>query len=206
MNLLSDLKKFIKTGLNYEGAYILRGEPGTGKSTFCLTAVSEWSKKSKKVILTTNLTEQEIREKLNKYGRANNLKIITMNTSENKNLTMISHEISEELNRMKKGDLFVIDSISSFLLTNEPKQVAKFLQTQVARTRAKEATLLITIEEGMNEKEVIDLISYFTDAIFELKIENEKRLFRIYSCKFDTNKLTWEEYRITDKGFQFKKE
>lgn len=206
MSLLIDLKSFIKTGLHHEGAYVIKGEPGTGKSTFCLTAISEWSEKNKKVILTTNLTEQEIKEKLKKYGAKNNFKIMAMNTSENKNLTMLSHDINEELSKMKKGDLFVIDSISSFLLTNESKQVAKFLQTQVARTRAKEVTLLITVEENMNEKQVINLITYFTDAIFELKTNEEKRLFRVYSCKFDSNDLKWKEYQITNKGFEFKKE
>ncbi len=203
MPVLEDMKKFIKTGLAYEGAYMIKGEPGTGKTTFCLTAFSEWNS-NRKVILTTNLTEKEIKEKLKKYKCKGDYKIITYKSPNEQNLTMISHKINEEMNKMKKGDLIIIDSISSFLLNNEPKQVAKFLQTQVARVRAKGVTLIVTIEEGLNEKQVINLISYFTDAIFELKIEGEKRLFRVYACKFEKNDLDWKEYYISDEGFKFK--
>ncbi len=203
MSLLVDMKNFISTGLRYEGAYLIRGEPGTGKTTFCLTAASEWEKEKKKVIFSTKHAKDEIEEKIKNYGEMKNVKVITINPLETRNLTMISHKIADEMEKMSKGDLIIIDSLSSFLLSNEAKQVAKFIQTQVARVRAKEITMLMTVEEGVNEKQVIDLVSYFTDAIFELKVEENKRLFRVYMCKFDSNKLTWNQYKVTNKGFKF---
>jgi circadian clock protein KaiC len=218
MGLLEDFEKIIQGGFKENTIYLLRGPPGSGKTVFTLTLLKELlDKGSRCVYLTTELTPEELKTHAKRgfgldfgtYEKAGKLRLIdgcswklgkrNHGIVDVSDLSFFSHTLSEIL--LEFGDHFfvVFDSLTSLLLYNETTAVAKFMQVQVARWRAAGISALVIIEEGVNDEQTVQLLSYFVDGIFETRLEAKdglERRFRVLSLKTGAHRTDWIPFAI----------
>jgi len=220
MSLLSDFEKMI--GRETSGSiFILRGNTGTGKSSFAFTLLKDFLAQGEPCLfISTQISANDVREKMKRWFGINcfkkeeekKLQLIDLYSSKGmsavSDLNELNFHLSVALKDFKPRVLF-FDSITSLLLYNDSEIVTKFIQRLVMKLREINATAFFIIDSGGVEEQTVELVSYFLDGILETKVDDSskpQRLFRVFSVKFGKNSLKWFPFTISDSGFQFTKE
>lgn len=231
--LLSDFEKIIDGGLRENTIYLIRGLPGSGKTSFCVTLLGELLEKGEEcVYLTTELSPKDLMkhtkngfgldfERYVREGKLLFLDACSWKTGKSgpevldvSNLMTVSHELSvllDEVSSNKRKRFFLFfDSITSLLLYNPVEGVVKFLQVLVERMRmACENGVpgIFTVETGIHDKTTVNMASFFMDSIFETRklpvAEDIIRQFRVMTLKSARHETRWLPIKIDKSGFGF---
>ncbi len=102
----------------------------------------------------------------------------------------------------EKKKRIVLDSVSTLVLYTDPTSAVKFLQVLSAKAKASNASLLLTLEEGVHDKKTITTLNYIVDGVVEMKIEGDERYLRISRMAKTYHDRDWMAYTITDQGIQ----
>lgn len=226
MALLEDFRYIIRGGFPENGVLVLRGVPASGKTIFSLTLVNELLERGNRCIyVTTELSPDALKKQVcaefswdfERHEREGRLLFLDgyswrlekrgqgiVNLS---NLTEVGHAFSELVGKGGGKLFFVFDSITSLMLYNDPTNVAKFLQVQVARLRDMGASGLFVMETGIFEEDIINLLSFFVDGFLELKVQDENGVlqsyFRVSSVRNAKHQTLWIPCYIESDGFKF---
>ncbi|MCW1297974.1 MAG: hypothetical protein OH354_01545 [Candidatus Parvarchaeota archaeon] len=219
--VLNDLNKLIQGGFK-EDIYLLRGPSGSGKSSFCLSLMKDFLDKGKKcVYVCTEDSPEEIKEivkrefnwNLSEYEKNNLLYFICAeakkhgeeNVVDIRNLNELSILISEKISEIGKF-YFFFDTLSTSIIYNGAEQTLKFIQDQIEKFEENKICAFFLLET-IHPKEVIDMLSYFFDGVFEFKISDESegvsRFFRILYIKGFFHETSWFEFKLTKEGIKF---
>ena len=201
---ISKLDVSLKGGIPERTSILLLGPPKSGKTTFGMHYLSEGLKnKEYGICILTNNFPEDFTKQLERFGSLNpvlqngllrfvdcysiqvgvaktdTLFIIRVNGPTA--LNEISISLSAILNSLPKNSVkrILVDSISTLLLYNSSSMVSELVQKINGKSKAHNANLLFTVEEGSHKETDIATLSSMSDCIFHMKEENRKTIFEI---------------------------
>lgn len=208
------------------GLYLLIGPPGVGKTTFCAQflwggLMAGWGA----LLLTTDQSPEDVLETAGDFGfdlrrfhaadrlrivdcyswRMGRLSVLRFVVPHPANLTDVSvaiKEASEGLGSLR----FALDSLSSLALEAGHRSCVKFVQVISARIREARGTGVLTLESGVHNDGLINVLGYTLDGVLEMKLEERQggltRFFRIHSMRRARHSTRWVPFWIGDRGIR----
>jgi len=93
--------------------------------------------------------------------------------------------------------IFVLDSITDFLLSIRADIVLLFLRSLTATIKHYNSIGLLILDEPFQESQLISSLNYITDGTIELKTEGSRRMLKIHRMAATSHPIAWYEYEIT---------
>jgi KaiC/GvpD/RAD55 family RecA-like ATPase len=202
---------------------LIKGPPGTGKTTLCQQFLYDGLKNSEKgFYITSDASPEDVMSKMKSFswniesfvkdrsmmfldiyswrvGGAKEKawkKVIqgSINIDElNLTLSSVLSKLSNDHN--KRG---VFDSLSTLLLYVPTDIVIKFIPVLIAKAKRQGVTEVLILEEGVHDDKTVNTLNFLTDGLIETKLEEEKKLMRIARMR------DWIEYELAKNGLVFK--
>ncbi|MBS3060057.1 MAG: AAA family ATPase [DPANN group archaeon] len=218
---IKQLNDLMEGGIPEKSAVMLLGPPGAGKSTFTFEMTyTNLNDKVPCIYLTTNDKPDMVRRKMLAFNfdisKHADLMIFIDGYSWRrspgnsggyllKSITNLTDAIITIKTAMKDNDfkngLFIIDSLSDFLLYNEPQELYKFLQIITAEIKKTNSVGLVSIEEDLHDQKAISTLSYLTDGVMKMKTADGQRQLQIQKMPRTKHKLGWVNFTI-NKGIE----
>ncbi|MCD6523344.1 MAG: AAA family ATPase [Candidatus Diapherotrites archaeon] len=215
---IKGLDELLSGGIPESSLIGLVGSPGTGKTTFVMQMTYNALKEDMPVIyVVTGYPIDEFKGRMKEEGYLlksfkKNICFIDAFSWRLPNARKDEHTLSSltalnDLNAMIKNaivdlqmdtspGLIAIDSLSDFLLYNDPTSVYKFLQLLSGLVKAYTSVGIVVIEQGLHDEQVLKTIEYITDGTLELKMFGDKRMGRIKRMKDTAHPLDWVEFEL----------
>lgn len=114
-------------------------------------------------------------------------------------LNEISIAATKAMKSVKAPIRVVFDTFSTLLLYNNLWQIEEFLNHNIGKLKAKDASIILMLEEGMHDKKDISLLESLTDGTIEFNVGEKLINFRSISeeksikYSIDSNKLVAEK-------------
>jgi len=216
-------------GFPENSSILIKGPPGTGKTTFCQQFLyNGLSHSDKGFYITSDASPEDIIgmmdgfswniESFIKEKKLMFLDIYSWKVGGSKekkwkrviegglnldyiNLTLTELMVDLENDHNKRG---VFDSISTLLLYVPSEMVIRFIPIFIAKAKKGGATNLLVLEEGIHDEKTVNTLNFLTDGLIETKIEDGTKFLRITRMKGTSCRGEWFEYDITRNGLQFK--
>ncbi|MBN2330761.1 MAG: hypothetical protein JXC85_03005 [Candidatus Aenigmarchaeota archaeon] len=216
-------------GFPSNSSILVKGPPGTGKTTICQQFLYSGLQKSEKgYYITSDASPEDVMEKMSSFSwdigpfiRSRKLLFLDIYSwrtggAEEKvwkhvlqgglNIDSLNLSLSDLLDKLansqnKRG---VFDSLSSLLLYVSTDMVIKFIPILIAKARKRGATELLVLEEGVHDPQTVNTLNFLTDGLIETKMEEGGKFLRVLRMRGTSCKGGWVEYDLTDKGVIFK--
>lgn len=220
---IESLDKTLSGGFPENSTILLRGTPGTGKSTLCQQFLSKGFTSSQPGIYITldtspddilknmkrfNGIEQHLSAKriifLDAYswkiggGKEEEWKRVLQGGLDINSLNVMLSDILKKLAEKENRSIF--DSVSTLLLYIPPELVVRFIPILIAKCKQAKSTQILILEEGVHDKEIVNTLSYLSDGVIEMKMEGPKRYMKISKMRGASCSRDWIEYNIGDSG------
>ena len=220
---ISDLDKLMTGGFPENSTILLRGSPGTGKSTLCQQfLISGMGSSQPAIYITLDTSPDEIISNMKRFGNIsghlkNNLMIfldayswkvgggkdeewkkVLQGGLDINSLNVMLSDILKKLAEKDKRSVF--DSVSTLLLYIPSDLVVRFIPILIAKCKQARSTQILILEEGVHDEEIVNTLSYLSDGVVEMKMEGPKRYMRMSKMKGSSCSHDWIEYRIENKG------
>lgn len=223
------LDEIMGGGFPSNSSILIKGPPGTGKTTLCQQFMYSGLKNSGKgFYITSDASPEDVMDKMNSFSwniesfiKARKLMFLDIYSwrvggakeeswkkvlqgglnmdTLNLTLTDVLSKLSDKDN--KRG---VFDSLSSLLLYVSTDMVIKFIPILIAKAKKQGATELLVLEEGIHDEKTVNTLNFLTDGLIETKMDGGSKYLRITRMRGSSCKGDWIEYDITDKGLVFK--
>ncbi len=220
---IEKLDKILTGGFPENSTILLRGSPGTGKSTLCQQFMAKGLKSSQPGIYITldtapddilknmkrfNGIEQHISNKnmifLDAYswkvggGKNEVWKRVLQGGLDINSLNVMLSDMLKDMTEKEKRSVF--DSVSTLLLYIPSDLVVRFIPILIAKCKQARSTQVLILEEGVHDDEIVNTLSYLADGVIEMKMEGPKRYMRISKMRGSSCSHDWIEYSIEDSG------
>jgi KaiC/GvpD/RAD55 family RecA-like ATPase len=217
------LDKILTGGFPENSTILLRGSPGTGKSTLCQQFLTSGLKSSQPAIyITLDTAPAEIVDNMKRFGgireyvkssmmifldayswkvgggKDEEWKRVLQGGLDINSLNVMLSEILKKLSEKEKRSVF--DSVSTLLLYIPSDLVVRFIPILIAKCKQARSTQILIIEEGVHDEEIVNTLSYLSDGVIEMKMEGPKRYMRMSKMRGTSCSHDWLEYRIEDAG------
>ncbi|MCJ7450239.1 MAG: RAD55 family ATPase [Candidatus Nanohaloarchaeota archaeon QJJ-9] len=219
---IEKLDSLLDGGLPKGSTVFLIGEPGTGKSTFINQFMEEGLSNSERgLYITFDNAPEEVMESANNFGwdfeehkdnfaflDAYSWKLGKEVDSEYaiqgpSDLNAFNMTLTDALRGIGEGEKRIVaDSISTMVLYTDVNSAVKFLQVVSAKSKASDGVLLLTLEEGVQDKEAVSKLNYVADGVINLKIEDDKRYIKISRMSKTSPEREWHRFEIKDNGIE----
>ncbi|MEM0144104.1 MAG: RAD55 family ATPase [Candidatus Parvarchaeum sp.] len=192
-------------GLDYRKVYSLFGDKESGKEQFIYKLVqSALSSKNSIVYILTSKSYSDLINELNSRGininsyLGTDFKILddfsrTNSPSATDNsyakilngpldltgLSVSLSTINSDFVKDAKSVINIFDNLSNLLMYNNPVTVYRFLQFITGKAKLSGVTTLLSVDTAMHKPEIIETIKNLSDAIIDLKLEEDKRYFKL---------------------------
>jgi KaiC/GvpD/RAD55 family RecA-like ATPase len=219
------LDKILAGGFPENSTILLRGSPGTGKSTLSQQFLTKGLHSAQFAIYITldtapeeivknmkrfNGVEKNISEKklvfLDAYswkvggGKDEGWKRVLQGGLDINSLNVMLSEILKNIAEKEKRSVF--DSVSTLLLYIPSELVVRFIPILIAKCKQAKSTQVLILEEGVHDDEIVNTLSYLSDGVIEMKMEGPKRFMRITKMRGSSVTRDWLEYALIEKGLQ----
>jgi KaiC/GvpD/RAD55 family RecA-like ATPase len=205
------------------GVYLLIGNSGSGKTTFCKTFIARGlSNKETGIYLSTDEDCFEIQASIQKLveekdGAKADLRLVDAYswrargvtgrepfcTIDPGNLSGVIITCQKVCNNAS-NPRFVFDSITNLVIQSDPDTTLKFLQLVTAKMRSMNALAFFTMIPTSHDSKFVSTVKTMFDGIIEMRLdeigEEITRLFRIFSMKGVKHKTRWVIFTIAEKG------
>ncbi len=226
---ISKLDSLIGGGFPSTSSILIKGPPGTGKTTLCQQFLYSGLENSEKgFYITSDASPEDIMDKMSSFSwntesfikskKLMFLDIYSWRVGGAKeqswknvlqgglNLDALNLSLSDMFNRLannqhKRG---VFDSLSSLLLYVSNEMVIKFIPILIAKVKKQGATELLVLEEGVHDEKTVNTLNFLTDGLIETRMEEGTKSIRISRMRGTSCKGEWMEYDLTDNGLTFK--
>ncbi len=220
---IAKLDKILTGGFPENSTILIRGSPGTGKSTLCQQFMIIGLKASQFGIYITldtapddilknmkrfNGIEQYISKKMMIFLDAYSWKVgggkdevwkkVLQGGLDINSLNVMLAEILKNMAEREKRSVF--DSVSTLLLYIPSDLVVRFIPILIAKCKQAKSTQVLILEEGVHDEEIVNTLSYLADGVVEMKMEGPKRYMRISKMRGTSCSHDWLEYSIEDSG------
>jgi circadian clock protein KaiC len=214
-------------GFPENSTILLRGAPGTGKSTLSQQFATSGLKSSQPcVYITLDNSPDDILKNMQRFGEMKefikNNSIVFLDAYSWKlgggkeepwkkilqgglDINSINVMLSEILKKLDDKDKrSVFDSVSTLLLYIPADLVVRFIPILIAKCKQSKSTQVLILEEGVHDEEIVNTLSYLSDGVIEMKMDGPKRFMRITKMRGTSVGRDWMEYEIMDPGLEMK--
>ena len=221
------LDKIMTGGFPENSTILIRGAPGTGKSTLCQQFItSGLVSKQPGIYITLDNSPEEVIKNMNRFGEVQsfikNNSIIFLDAYSWKigggkdetwkkvlqgglDINSINVMLSDILKKLNdKDNRSVFDSVSTLLLYIPADLVVRFIPILIAKCKQSKSTQVLILEEGVHDEEIVNTLSYLSDGVIEMKMDGPKRFMRITKMRGSSMSRDWMEYDIKDSGLALK--
>ena len=205
------------------GIYLLIGNSGSGKTSFCKTFIARGlSNKETGIYLSTEQDCGEIQASIQKLmddqdrmkgdlrlvdayswrvrGDTGNEPFVTVNPANLTGVMIACQKICQDVSKPR----VVFDSITNLAVQSSPETTLKFLQVVTAKMRSSNALAFFTMIPTSHDSMFVSTVKTMFDGIIEMRLddfgEEITRLFRIFSMKGVKHKTRWLIFTITERG------
>lgn len=231
MKIATGIKKLDEVmagGFPENSTILIRGAPGTGKSTLSQQFMTSGLSASQPgIYITLDNSPDDIIKNMKRFGKiqgflSNNTfifldayswkigggknetwKRVLQGGLDINSLNVMLSEILKKLNEKDKRSVF--DSVSTLLLYIPADLVVRFIPILIAKCKQSKSTQILILEEGVHDEEIVNTLSYLSDGVIEMKMEGPKRSMRITKMRGVSVLRDWMGYEITDAGLVFEK-
>lgn len=217
--MLEDLVTF---GQVSQLTILLKGEAGSGKSTYAEAYLAQGlSMGFPAIFLTTDVSPRQIEHDMSRFGwriskciengafrfidgfsgrmggRTRSRDIGFYNLDDVNELSIV---ISQALEGLVCARI-VIDSLSTIMLHSDPNVVFRSLQALSGKLKQDGHSLVIILEEGVHDNRVMNMFSFFVDAIMEFKQKEDANgniihLVRLGRTRGSDAIHKWVEFKV----------
>ena len=205
------------------GIYLLIGNSGAGKTSFCKTFIARGlSNKETGIYLSTDEDCGEIQASIQKLmedqdrmkgdlrlvdayswrvrGATGNEPFVTVNPANLTGVMIACQKICQDVSKPR----FVFDSITDLAIQSNPDTTLKFLQLVTAKMRSLNALAFFTLIPTSHDSMFVSTVRTMFDGIFEMRLDDTgseiTRMFRIFSIKGVKHQTRWMVFNITERG------
>ena len=220
---IDKLDSILSGGFPDNSTILLRGSPGTGKSTLCQQFIRRGLGTSEPgIYITLDTSPDDIINNMKRFGEIDKylkeriiifLDAYSWKIGGGKNeewkkvlqggldINSLNIMLSDMLKKMgDKDKRSVFDSVSTLLLYIPADLVVRFIPILIAKCKQAKSTQILILEEGVHDQEIVNTLSYLSDGVIEMKMEGTKRFMRMTKMKGVSCPRDWLEYEIGDKG------
>lgn len=223
---IEKLDRMMTGGFPDNSTILIRGAPGTGKSTLCQQFItSGLATKQPGIYVTLDNSPEDIINNMKRFGKVDSFisdqTIIFLDAYSWKigggkdeswkkvlqgglDINSINVMLSEILTKLNKDNRSVFDSVSTLLLYIPADLVVRFIPILIAKCKQSRSTQVLILEEGVHDEEIVNTLSYLSDGVIEMKMEGPKRFMRIAKMRGSSVPRDWMEYDIKDAGLAMK--
>ena len=214
---------FLIDGEIPRGIYLLIGNSGAGKTSFCKTFIARGlSNKETGIYLSTDEDCGEIQASIQKLmedqdGRKGDLRLVdayswrvrgatgnepfvTVNPANLTGVMIACQKICQDVSKPR----FVFDSITDLAIQSNPDTTLKFLQLVTAKMRSLNALAFFTLIPTSHDSMFVSTVRTMFNGIFEMRLDDTgseiTRMFRIFSIKGVKHQTRWIIFNITERG------
>jgi KaiC/GvpD/RAD55 family RecA-like ATPase len=220
---INKLDKILAGGFPDNSTILLRGSPGTGKSTLCQQFITMGLSSSQPAIyITLDTSPDDIIKNMKRFGgidkhlkgqsmvfldayswkvgggKDEDWKRVLKGGLDINSINVMLSEILKGMSDKEKRSVF--DSVSTLLLYIPADLVVRFIPILIAKCKQAKSTQVLILEEGVHDEEIVNTLSYLSDGVIELKMEGSKRFMRITKMRSVSCSRDWLEYSIKEKG------
>jgi KaiC/GvpD/RAD55 family RecA-like ATPase len=205
------------------GIYLLIGNSGAGKTSFCKTFIARGlSNKETGIYLSTDEDCGEIQASIQKLmedqdgmkgdlrlvdayswrvrGATGNEPFVTVNPANLTGVMIACQKICQDVSKPR----FVFDSITDLAIQSNPDTTLKFLQLVTAKMRSLNALAFFTLIPTSHDSMFVSTVRTMFNGIFEMRLDDTgseiTRMFRIFSIKGVKHQTRWIIFNITERG------
>ncbi|MGD0202987.1 MAG: ATPase domain-containing protein [Candidatus Bathyarchaeia archaeon] len=214
---------FLIDGEIPRGIYLLIGNSGAGKTSFCKTFIARGlSNKETGIYLSTDEDCGEIQASIQKLmedqdgmkgdlrlvdayswrvrGATGNEPFVTVNPANLTGVMIACQKICQDVSKPR----FVFDSITDLAIQSNPDTTLKFLQLVTAKMRSLNALAFFTLIPTSHDSMFVSTVRTMFNGIFEMRLDDTgseiTRMFRIFSIKGVKHQTRWIIFNITERG------
>lgn len=214
---------FLIDGEIPRGIYLLIGNSGAGKTSFCKTFIARGlSNKETGIYLSTDEDCGEIQASIQKLmedqdgmkgdlrlvdayswrvrGATGNEPFVTVNPANLTGVMIACQKICQDVSKPR----FVFDSITDLAIQSNPDTTLKFLQLVTAKMRSLNALSFFTLIPTSHDSMFVSTVRTMFNGIFEMRLDDTgseiTRMFRIFSIKGVKHQTRWIIFNITERG------
>lgn len=206
-------------------AVLLSGPPGVGKFEYCLDLSKYYLTRGEKIVyITTERSPWEVKERGKSVGfdfsgyEGKSLLFIDgyswsvgrkydkgLSIDNPSNLNEMNVYIKKAVDTLSPPVRLIFDSVSPLFLHNPPGAVTKFFQVLTSRVKAEYGFILITMQEGVHDPQIVNTLKYLADGFIQMDFEEGKELIRklrVHYLKGVPSNSGWIRFDLTEKGFK----
>jgi circadian clock protein KaiC len=220
---IKKLDGILTGGFPENSTILLRGSPGTGKSTLSQQFMTKGLKASQiGIYITLDTAPDDIIKNMKRFngiggyvskkmmifldayswkvggGKDEAWKKVLQGGLDINSLNVMLSEILKDLSEKEKRSVF--DSVSTLLLYIPSDLVVRFIPILIAKCKQAKSTQVLILEEGVHDEEIVNTLSYLADGVIEMKMEGPKRYMRVSKMRGSSCSHDWLEYTIEDSG------
>jgi KaiC/GvpD/RAD55 family RecA-like ATPase len=224
---IKNLDVIMTGGFPENSTILIRGAPGTGKSTLCQQFITSGLKTNQPAVyITLDTSPDDIVENMKRFceikkfidnhsmifldayswktggGKDEEWKRVLQGGLDINSLNVTLSNILKKMSEKEKRSVF--DSVSTLLLYIPVDLVVRFIPILIAKCKQSKSTQVIIIEEGVHEEEIVNTLSYLSDGVIEMKMDGPKRFMRVTKMRGSSCTRDWLEYSIKDNGLDVK--
>jgi KaiC/GvpD/RAD55 family RecA-like ATPase len=205
------------------GIYLLIGDSGSGKTSFCKTFMARGlSNKETGIYLSTDEDCSKIQTSIQKLMEnqdrmKDDLRLVDAYSWRVRGITSSGPFVSVDPANLTgvmiacqkiccdvSNPIFVFDSITNLAVQSNPDTTLKFVQMVTAKIRSLNTLALFTLTPTSHDSKFVSTVKTMFDGIFEMRLDDLgseiTRMFRIFSIKGVKHQTRWIIFTITEKG------
>lgn len=202
---IKELNEVLEGGLPTPSALLILGDPGAGKTTFCIQMLK--GLENKKVMMLTNNTPAEAKLILDRLQLKGDVEFIDCYSwlsgekADVDSLTNLSRLLIKVEDALKEGSVFILDSLTPLIFYNDEEEIERFVQQLGAIVKSKKSIALIILDSGTYPLAAERAFQAMCDGVLVMEVGKGIKVTKMVDAAVHEKQYFYE---ITDKGIKMR--